>query len=157
MDSAMSLISAAAKRKTQRFLRKLFVTVFSDADRYGHISDPDGDANETYTSSKVQKTKRFGIEQFTTPPSTRPIPILQVGPGDAASSTTISFGDSYIEDSSLITPSPLQSAGSIVESPSHVQTSVPCDTPSGWRRQRQPDNLLGVQCRQTQKDHWSGV
>ena len=89
---------------------------------------------DNHAPQKVKKTKCFGIEQFTTPPFTRPIPTLQLGPGDAARSTTISFGDSYIVGSSLNTPNPLQSLGSAVESPSHVQTSAPCDTPHGQSR-----------------------
>ena len=35
------------KREAQTFLRELFVAVFSDEGRYGHISDSDGDADET--------------------------------------------------------------------------------------------------------------
>ena len=37
----------SSKRKAQTFLRELFVAVFSDEDRYGHISDSDDDADET--------------------------------------------------------------------------------------------------------------
>ena len=47
MNRVMNLISAAAKGKPKRFLRELFVAVFSDEDRYGHISESDGDADET--------------------------------------------------------------------------------------------------------------
>ena len=129
-----------SKRKAQTYLREFFVAEFSDEDRYGHISDSDGDGDETYSPPKVKKTKLYDVEQFTTPPSTRPIPILQMGPEDAISSTPISFSDSNVKVNSLITLSPLQSPGSVVESPSHPQTSAPCDTPRGRRRQRQPDN-----------------
>ena len=58
------------KREAQTFLRELFVAVFSDEDRYGHISVSDGDADETYSCSpKSEEDKRFGFEQFTSPPS----------------------------------------------------------------------------------------
>ena len=50
------------KREAQTFLRELFVAVFSDEDRYGHISDSDGDADETYSCSpKSEEDKAFRL------------------------------------------------------------------------------------------------
>ena len=50
------------KREAQTFLRELFVAVFSDEDRYGHISDSDGDADETYSyAPKSEEDKAFQL------------------------------------------------------------------------------------------------